>query len=121
MKHYLFFIIFFSSFLYSQTREKTDSILYYSKLSRSSIKANKYKDALFFTQKAINYSKANHKTQSQALQTYHLGKIYFDLKKYDQALKTFYKCIQLYKVLPPSATYASAYYYLGICNKKIKD
>lgn len=121
MKHYIFFIVFFSSFLYSQTKEKTDSIMYYSRLSNSHIKANKYKDALYFTQKAINYSKVNQKKESEALQTYHLGKIYFDLKKYDQAIKTFYKCVQLYKILPPSATYASTYYYLGICNKKIKD
>jgi signal transduction histidine kinase/Flp pilus assembly protein TadD len=121
MKHYIFFIIFFSSFLYSQTKEKTDSILYYSKLSNSHIKANKYKDALYFTQKAINYAKVNQKKESEALQTYQLGKIYFELKKYDQAINTFYKCVQLYEDLPASAIYASTYYYLGICNKKIRD
>ena len=118
MKHFFFFIIFFSSFLYSQSNEKMDSISFYSNLSDSNINLNKYRNALYYTQKAINYSKAIHKTESQAPQTYILGKIYFDLKKYDDAIRTFNKCISLYKTLPPTATYASAYYYLGISYMK---
>jgi signal transduction histidine kinase/CheY-like chemotaxis protein/Flp pilus assembly protein TadD len=114
MKHVFLFIVFFSSFLYSHSQEKTDSIAYYSNLSDTNIKANKYKHALYYTQKAINYSETIHKTESQATLTCNLGKIYFDLKKYDEAINTFNKCIVLYKTLPASATYASVYYYLGI-------
>lgn len=121
MKHFFFFIIFSSSFLYSQSHEKTDSIAYYSNLSDSNIKTNKYKNALYYTQRAINYSRVNHKTEVQAIQTYKLGKIYYDLKKYNDAIKIFHKCLLLYKTLPPSATYASTYYYLGICYMKNKN
>jgi hypothetical protein len=44
-----------------------------------SVKENKYKDVLYFTQKAINYCDNNGKTEDQAIQTYNLGKIYYDL------------------------------------------
>ncbi|MFV5703738.1 ATP-binding protein [Flavobacterium sp. XS2P12] len=115
MKYLFIFIFFLNSFLYSQTNEKTDSISYYSTLSSSNILNNKYKNALFYTQKAINYSKVIRNTQAQANQTYNLGKIYFDLKKYNDAIETFHRSITLYKNLKPNAEYAYSYYYLGVC------
>ena len=115
MKYLFIFIFFLNSFLYSQTNEKTDSITYYSNLSSSNILNNKYKNALFYTQKAINYSKVIRNTQAQANQTYNLGKIYFDLKKYNDAIETFHRSITLYKNLKPNAEYAYSYYYLGVC------
>nr|WP_314897138.1 ATP-binding protein [uncultured Flavobacterium sp.] len=115
MKYLFIFIFFLNSFLYSQTNEKTDSIPYYNNLSSSNILNNKYKNALFYTQKAINYSKAIRNTQAQANQIYNLGKIYFDLKKYNDAIETFHKSITLNKNLKPTATYAYSYYYLGVC------
>ncbi|MFV8373949.1 ATP-binding protein [Flavobacterium sp. LB1P62] len=115
MKYLFIFIFFLNSVLYSQTNEKTDSISYYSNLSKSNILNNKYKNALFYTQKAINYSKDIRNTAVQANQTYILGKIYFDLKKYTDAIEKFHKSITLYKKLNPAATYAYSYYYLGLC------
>lgn len=115
MKYLFIFIFFLNSFLYSQTHEKTDSISYYSNLSSSNILNNKYKNALFYTQKAINYSKAIRNTEAQANQIYNLGKIYFDLKKYNDAIETFHKSITLYKDLKPTTTSAYSYYYLGVC------
>ncbi|MFM2369032.1 MAG: hypothetical protein RL619_1332 [Bacteroidota bacterium] len=115
MKYLFIFIFFFNSVLYSQTNEKADSITYYSNLTKSNILNNKYKNALFYTQKAINYSKKIQNTLAQANQTYTLGKIYFDLKKYSDAIETFHKSITLYKKLNPTATYAYSYYYLGLC------
>ena len=115
MKYLFIFIFFLNSFLYSQTNEKTDSITYYSNLSSSNILNNKYKNALFYTQKAINYSKVIRNTQAQANQTYNVGKIYFDLKKYNDAIETFHRSITLYKNLKPNAEYAYSYYYLGVC------
>lgn len=119
MKYLFIFIFFFNSVLYSQTNEKIDSTSYYSNLTKSNILNNKYKNALFYTQKAINYSKRIQNTLAQANQTYTLGKIYFDLKKYSDAIETFHKSITLYKKLDPTATYAYSYYYLGVwlCRK----
>jgi signal transduction histidine kinase/CheY-like chemotaxis protein len=117
MKYIFVFIFFFNSFLYSQTNEKTDSIAYYSGLSNSNLKVNKYKNALFYTQKAINYSKSIRNIPEEAYQTFRLGKIYYDLKKHNDAILTFHKSIALYKNLNPSISngYGYTYYYLGIC------
>jgi signal transduction histidine kinase len=115
MKYLFIFIFFLNSVLYSQTTEKTDSISYYSNLSKSSILKNNYKNALFYTQKAIKYSKDTNNTLAQANQIYLLGKIYYDLKKYNDAIETFHKSITLYKSLDPTETFAYSYYYLGVC------
>jgi signal transduction histidine kinase len=114
MKYFFVFIFFCNSFLYSQTNEKIDSLSYYSNLSNSNIKADKYKKALFYTQKAINYSLETRNIAGQADQTYRLGKIYFDLKKYNDAIKTFHKSIEFYKELEPNSNYAYCNYYLGL-------
>lgn len=114
MKYLFVFIFFCNSFLYSQTNEKIDSLAYYSNLSNSNIKADKYKKALFHTQKAINYSLETRNIAGQADQTYRLGKIYFDLKKYNDAIKTFHKSIEFYKELEPNSNYAYCNYYLGL-------
>ena len=117
MRTFLLFVILINTVLYPQRNNsigKIDSVVYYSNLRNSNIKANKYKDALYYTQKAINFSKENYKIEDQAIQTYNLGKIYYDVKKYDDAIKDLNKSINLFKPLGPSSTFASAYYFLGI-------
>lgn len=118
---YFLLLFLVSSLLYSQkkpTFEKVDSVTYYSNLRDSNIKNNKYKAALLYTQKAINYSNENNEIEAEANVTFSLGKIYFDVKKYDDAIKSFNKSIAIFKNLKPSPTYASAYYYLGMCYMK---
>lgn len=114
MKQFFVFIFFCSSFLFSQTQEKTDSLTYYNNLTTANIKSDKYQQALFYTQKAINYSKVTQDLQAQANQTFKLGKLYFDLKKYNDAVETFQKSIAFYKKLEPSSNYAYSNYYLGL-------
>ncbi|MCV9930312.1 ATP-binding protein [Flavobacterium sp. LS1R49] len=114
---YLFILIsFFSSFLYSQSNRNADSVAYYNQLTNSSLKANKYNQALLFTQKSINFCQANHKTESQANQTFKLGKIYYNQKKYDVALRYFFKSINLLKNIPSTLTKALTLHYIGITN-----
>jgi len=118
MKQFLVILFLVSSLLYSQKKnsiEKIDSVSYYSNLRDSSIKKNKYKDALIYTQKSIIYSKVNTKKDTQASETFNLGKLYYDVKKYDDALKAFDKSIYLYENLDSSPIQASAYYYQGLC------
>ncbi|MBP2282941.1 signal transduction histidine kinase [Flavobacterium sp. CG_23.5] len=114
MKQLFVFIFFCSSFLYSQTNEKTDSLTYYKNLTTSNIKSDKYQQAIFYTQKAINYAKLSRDVQTQADQTFKLAKLYFELKKYNDAIKSFQKSISFYKKLEPSSNYAYATYYLGL-------
>lgn len=114
MKSIGVFIIFFSSFLYAQKKEIKDSTAYYNNLANSNIQINKFKNALFYTQKAIDYAEENSLVEAQATQTLYLGKIYFDLEKNNDAIETFSKSIALFESIAPSATYAQAYYYLGL-------
>jgi signal transduction histidine kinase len=116
MKYFLLCILFFQSLLYSQDRTKVDSNTYYNNLVIENIKKNNYKDALLFTQKAINYYKRNNKKSAEALQTYNLGKIYFDLNLYNDAIETFNKCIILFNSISakPNNKVAHAYFYSGL-------
>lgn len=117
MKQLLLVLLLVNSLLYSQKKkaiEENDSIYYYSNLSAFNVKENKYKDALLNTQKAIQFSKANKKIESQANQTFRLGKLYYDVKKYDDAIKAFNKSISLAKPFEPSPIQAATYYYLGL-------
>jgi len=118
MKSFLLFFILISTFSFSQKKksvEKLDSVAYYSNLRESNVKENKYKDALFYTQKAIGFSKKNDKKEDQANQTFSLGKLYYEVKKYDDAIKVFSKSIYLFKSINSSSIQASAHYYLGVC------
>lgn len=101
--------------------EKIDSVAYYSSLAKSNVSENKYRNALYYTQKAINFSKANHNSDAQANQTFSLGKLYYDVKKYDEAKSVFKKCISLSNILEPSTEQASSFYYLGMCYMQKKD
>ena len=121
MKFFLVIFILISTFSFSQNKKlvnKIDSIVYYGNLRDSNVKENKYKDALLYTQKAINFSKINNDSTSQANQTFFLGKLYFDVKKYDDAIKSFKSSISIYKNFIPSSIQASTYYYLGMCYMK---
>ncbi len=118
MKSILFFFLLVSTFSFSQKKkpvEKIDSIAYYNNLRDVNVKANKYKDALHYTQKAIQYSKINHNTDALINENFSLGKLYYDVKKYDDALKYFNNSLTLSKTNTPNSLQATAYYYLGMC------
>ena len=121
-----FFIIFISinAFSFSQKKNSvktTDSISYYNNLRDSNVIKNKYKDALLYTQKAINFCKNNKDIKSQANQTFFLGKLYYDIKKYDDAIKSFNSSIAISKDFVPSSIQAMSYYYLGMCYMKKRN
>ena len=124
MRFFTLIFVFASTLLFSQKNnsvEKIDSVAYYRKLTHSGINENKYCNALYYTQKTINYSKANNYIESQAIQTFSLGKLYYDVKKYDDAINTFNKSILLFKSLKPSTFQASTYYYLGMSYMQKED
>jgi signal transduction histidine kinase/CheY-like chemotaxis protein len=118
MRFFTLLFILVSTLSFSQKNnlaEKVDSVAFYSKLANSNVSENKYRNALYYTQKAIRFSKLNHKKEAQANQTFSLGKLYYDIKKYDDAIKTFNKNTTLFRALEPSPMQANTYYYLGMC------
>ncbi|MDG2431259.1 ATP-binding protein [Flavobacterium sp.] len=114
MKNSWIFILFLSSFLYAQHKETLDSVKYYEDLAEANIQINKFKNALFYTQKAIDYAEENKDPEAQAAQTLRLGKIYFDLKRYTDAEESLSKSLPLFESLPPTIQYAEANYYIGL-------
>lgn len=114
--HLLILISFFTSILYSQTKQNIDSISYYNKLANTNLKAKKYDQAIFFTQKSIDFCDTNHKFEGLANQTFKLGKIYYNQQKYEEALKNFHKSVSLFDNLKPTCTKALALHYIGVTN-----
>jgi signal transduction histidine kinase/CheY-like chemotaxis protein len=124
MRFFTLFIFLFSTFSFSQQNnlvEKTDSVAFYNKLANSSVSKNQYRNALFYTQKAINFSEENNKIGDQVIQNFKLGKLYYDVKKYDDAIKAFNKSISISKTLETTSLQASTHYYLGMCYMKKSD
>lgn len=115
MKYFFVFIVFFYSTLYSQPNENIDSTTYYNSLSNSNIQTNNYKEALLYSQKAIRYATKNKNTKDQAQQTFNLGKIYFDLKKYDDTIETLLKSAALFSNFELNSERSATYYYIGLC------
>lgn len=121
MKYFFVYVLFFNMLLYSQPTEKTDSIAYYSSLSNAELQNNNYKDALSHTQQAILYAIKDKNSKEQAQQTFNLGKIYFDLRKYDDAIETFLKTAAIYSNFESSKDHALTYYHIGLCYMEIEN
>src|SRR4051812_3419407 len=114
--HLLILISFLNSILYSQTKQNIDSIFYYNKLANSNLKTKKYDQAVFFTQKSIDFCASNNKAEGLANQTFKLGKIYYNQKRYDEALKSFHKSVSLFQNVKPTCTKVLALHYIGVAN-----
>jgi signal transduction histidine kinase/CheY-like chemotaxis protein len=124
MRFFTLFFFLLSTLSFSQrnnSKQKIDSVSYYNFLSNSNVKANKYKNALYYTQKAIIYSKEYNRIEDQSIQTFNLGKLYYDVKKYDDAIEAFNSSISLSTSLQQSSIQASTFYHLGMCYMKKKN
>lgn len=124
MRFFTLFFFLLSTLLFSQrnnSKQKIDSVSYYNFLSNSNVKVNKYKNALYYTQKAIIYSKTYNDIEDQSIQTFNLGKLYYDVKKIDDAIEAFNSSISLSTSLEQSSIQASTFYYLGMCYMKKKN
>ncbi|KAF2332865.1 tetratricopeptide repeat-containing hybrid sensor histidine kinase/response regulator [Flavobacterium ginsenosidimutans] len=122
MKYCLFIVVcFFNSFLYSQAKKNTDSVTYYNKLANTNLKNKKYDQAVFFTQKSINFCEVNGKKENLANQTFKLGKIFYNQQKFEDALKKFHKTVSLFDTLKPSCTKVLALHYIGLSNTSKGD
>ena len=115
MKCFFFSVLFFTGILTSYSTVKADSLTYYYTLSNQNIKDDNYRNALFFTQKAIQFAKKNNQNVEQALHEFNLGKILYDLKKYDDALVSFLKSATLNNTSTSNKTKAESYYHIGLC------
>ncbi|GAA4120975.1 ATP-binding protein [Flavobacterium chungbukense] len=102
--------------MYSQIKRNADSVIYYNKLANYNLNNKKFSQAVFYTQKSINFCEINGKRENLAVQTLKLGKIYYNQKKFEEALKNFHKTVSLFDTLKPSCTKVLALHYIGLTN-----
>lgn len=125
MRLLLLYLFFFNAIAFAQKDKKAatavDSVAYYIELSNFNIKTNNYKFSLVFAQKAIDYARSTSNVVAQANAYSTLGAIYFELKKYDDAIETYYKSVSLYNTIKPSSNQAFSYYRLGLCYMETGD
>lgn len=115
MKWLFVYLLFLNTILYSQKIEKTDSIAFYSNSNYPEVKNNNYIEALLHTQKAIINAETNDNIKKQASENYNLGKIYYELNIYNDAIESLQKSTLLYAKLEPNPKQVAAYYTMGLC------
>ena len=124
MRTCLLFLLFYSSFLYPQSNGNgrlTDSTDYFLELARFNTTINNYRDALIYTQKAIDFSKSAKDVSAQANASLSLATLYVEIEKYDDAIEILRGTITLFSQLNPSSQQAYAYYTLGLCYMEKSD
>ncbi|WP_396193634.1 ATP-binding protein [Flavobacterium sp.] len=110
-------LLFWLTLSFGQKKPNTsiDSTKYYIDLAVFNRKTDNYKSSLEFSQKAIDFANAKRDKKSEASAQYSLATTYFELKKYEDAIIVFQKCILLLSTLPPTDQLAICYYDMGMC------
>ncbi|MCB0442749.1 MAG: tetratricopeptide repeat protein, partial [Flavobacterium sp.] len=121
MKYFTLIILFLTLSVFSQTKpsqnkgEELDSTNYFIELANFHKKNNNYRSSQDYIQKAIEFAEAQKNYQAQADAYSFLGNVYFELRKYSDAIQTYNKSISLYNNQKPSSNLAYTYYNLGLC------
>ena len=98
-----------------------DSVKYYLDLSVFNEKDNNFKNALYYSQRAIDYANLHKNTLDEAKSYASMGHIYFELNKYNDAIENLSKSGFLYNQLEPSSAKAYNYYQLGMCYMEVEN
>jgi len=127
MKYITFVFLFLTISVFSQinsssnNEEVLDSTNYFIELANFHKKNNNYRSSQDYIQKAIEFAEAKKNYQAQADAYSFLGNVYFELKKYPDAIQTYNKSISLYKSQKPTSNQAYTYYNLGLCYIEKKE
>jgi len=127
MKYFTLVVLFLTISVFSQTNsssddeEELDSTNYFIELANFHKKNNNYRSSQDYIQKAIEFAEAKKDYQAQADAYSFLGNVYFELKKYADAIQTYNKSISLYNNQKPSSNQAYTFYNLGLCYIERKE
>ena len=121
---FIFVFVTYLSFaqpLYKETAEINDSVDYYLEIAIFNKDDKKsYNKAIIYTEKAIAYANKNNLEQKLGDCYLVLGRIYFDVKKIDNAIENLIRSINFYSKKESSYNLAFAYYNLGKCYLEIE-
>lgn len=119
MKQLLLLLLLLSSVGFSQKNKpsssEVDTTAYYLELAQFNSRINNYRNALHYTQKAIDYSHRKKHVLDEARASVSLGILYMDIQKYNDAIEAITRSVALHNTLKPSSDQAYAYYNLGLC------
>ncbi|PKP17133.1 MAG: hybrid sensor histidine kinase/response regulator, partial [Bacteroidetes bacterium HGW-Bacteroidetes-23] len=127
MKYFTLVFLFLTISVFSQTKsssddeEELDSTNYFIELANFHKKNNNYRSSQDYIQKAIEFAETKKDYQAQADAYSFLGNVYFELKKYADAIQTYNKSISLYNNEKPSSNQAYTFYNLGLCYIERKE
>ena len=121
-----FFILFFlvtlnsySQSVYKDEGKISDSTDYYLEIGLFNKEAKKsYTKAILFTEKAIEFAKANDLEDKLADCYLQLATIFYELEKNDLAIDYYIRAISIYSKNKPKSNIALSYYGLGKCYLK---
>ena len=127
MKYFTLLFLILTITVNSQTQsssddeEELDSTNYFIELANFHKKNNNYRSSQDYIQKAIEFAEEKKDYQAQADAYSFLGNVYFELKKYADAIQTYNKSISLYNNQKPSSNQAYTFYNLGLCYIERKE
>jgi signal transduction histidine kinase/CheY-like chemotaxis protein len=112
----LFVILFFSLNFFSNAVEITqiDSVAYYSKKVSFNIRKDNFKNALYFSQTAIELSKRKGDSVAISKSYATIGYVYFKMKHFNDAISSLKLSISNFVSSKPLSEKASVYYLLGL-------
>ena len=120
----LFILVFFFSYnLFSQKTavKNTDSIAFYVSKANFNIRKDNFKNALYFSQLAIELSKIKKDSISISKSYASIGYVYFKMKHYNDAILSLKNSIAHFISKKPISEKASIYYLLGSCYMENND
>ncbi|MFN7044297.1 MAG: ATP-binding protein [Flavobacterium sp.] len=118
----LFFLVAINSYsqsVYKDAGKISDSTDYYLEIGLFNKEAKKsYTKAILYTEKAIEYAKANNLDNKLADCYLQLATIFYELEKNDLAIDYYIRAISIYSKSKPKSNIALSYYGLGKCYLK---
>ena len=105
--------------VYKDAGKISDSTDYYLEIGLFNKEAKKsYTKAILYTEKAIEYAKANNLDNKLADCYLQLATIFYELEKNDLAIDYYIRAISIYSKGEPNSNIALSYYGLGKCYLK---
>ncbi|VXC17894.1 Sensory/regulatory protein RpfC [Flavobacterium sp. 9R] len=121
IKYFWILLLVSSTMLSASSTQIIDSISIYHNLSQYNFKIHNYEKALHFANKSLKYSQTTKNIEAQIERNFVLGKLYFDLKKYNEAQNYFEQSCQLNTKNPADFNKFKAIYFEGYCAIEKKD